>query len=134
MEVAYSTLIARPTIVKNTHIRGLAKDGVDHPRIVRYRSLTLPGRPIIDLIDRSLGGDHTIVLPILRSLFQVYGPISVIHFDAHLDTWTGYAGQTVTPQSQITHGTFFAIAWEEGLISNASIHAGIRCKLEVADV
>ena len=79
----------------------------------------------------SLGGDHTIVLPILRALNKVYGPISVIHFDAHLDTWGGYAG-AVTDQSRITHGTFFHIANEEGLIANSSIHAGLRCKLEVS--
>lgn len=35
----------------------------------------------------SLGGDHSIVLPILRSLKTVYGPISVIHLDSHLDTF-----------------------------------------------
>ena len=78
----------------------------------------------------SLGGDHTIVLPILRALNKVYGPISVIHFDAHLDTWNGYPG-AVTDQSLITHGTFFHIANEESLITNSSIHAGIRCKLQV---
>jgi agmatinase len=81
-------------------------------------------------IVRSLGGDHTIVLPILRALNKVYGPVSVIHFDAHLDTWNGYPG-TVTEQSRITHGTFFYVANEEGLVSNSSIHAGIRCKLVV---
>jgi arginase family enzyme len=74
----------------------------------------------------SLGGDHTIVLPILRSLYKVYGPISVIHFDAHLDTWGRWS-----PQESITHGSFFYIAAEEGLLSNTSVHAGIRCKMTV---
>jgi arginase family enzyme len=74
----------------------------------------------------SLGGDHTIVLPILRSLYKVYGPISVIHFDAHLDTWGRWS-----PQERITHGSFFYIAREEGLLSNTSVHAGIRCKMAV---
>jgi arginase family enzyme len=74
----------------------------------------------------SLGGDHTIVLPILRSLYKVYGPISVIHFDAHLDTWGRWS-----PQESITHGSFFYIAHEEGLLSNSSVHAGIRCKMSV---
>ena len=74
----------------------------------------------------SLGGDHTIVLPILRSLYKVYGPISVIHFDAHLDTWGRWS-----PQERITHGSFFYIAREEGLLSNTSVHAGIRCKMTV---
>ena len=79
----------------------------------------------------SLGGDHTIVLPILRSLYKIYGPISVIHFDAHLDTWPTYPGVS-TEQSRVTHGTFFYLAQEEGLLSNTSIHAGIRCKLAVS--
>ncbi len=78
----------------------------------------------------SLGGDHTIVLPILRSLNKVYGPVSVIHFDAHLDTWPAYAG-SISEQSRVTHGTFFYIANEEGLMTNTSVHAGIRCKLAV---
>jgi len=117
MEVAYATLLARP-LASSTSVwpRGalLAKDGREHPRII------------------SLGGDHTIVLPILRALNKVYGPISVIHFDAHLDTWGGYLG-AVTDQSLITHGTFFYIANEEGLIANSSIHAGLRCKLQGID-
>jgi agmatinase len=81
----------------------------------------------------SLGGDHTIVLPILRALNKVYGSVSVIHFDAHLDTWGGYPG-AVTDQSRITHGTFFHIANEEGLIANSSIHAGLRCKFQVSSI
>ncbi|CAL1694028.1 unnamed protein product [Somion occarium] len=116
MEVAYSSLLARPVTEKglaiplSNRVSHLALDGKEHPRIV------------------SLGGDHTIVLPILRSLHKVYGPISVIHFDAHLDTWAAYPG-TSTEQSRVTHGTFFYLAKEEGLMSNHSIHAGIRCKL-----
>ncbi|KAJ7242576.1 arginase deacetylase [Mycena haematopus] len=110
MEVAYSTLLSRPTVATSALKQPPALDGADHPRIV------------------SLGGDHTIVLPILRALHKKYGPISVIHFDAHLDTWAGYAGG-VTDQSKVTHGTFFYLAQEEGLIANTSIHAGIRCKL-----
>ncbi|KIK70590.1 hypothetical protein GYMLUDRAFT_209871 [Collybiopsis luxurians FD-317 M1] len=105
MEVAYSTLLRRPVATPEK-----AKGENTHPRII------------------SLGGDHTIVLPILRALYKVYGPVSVIHFDAHLDTWQNYPGG-VTEQSQLTHGTFFFIAKNEGLISNSSIHAGIRCKL-----
>jgi len=117
MEVAYSTLLGRNPAgggAEREVLRSLSKDGVEHPRII------------------SLGGDHTIVLPILRSLHKVYGPISVIHFDAHLDTWkpeTRYPDQT-TEQSRVTHGTFFYLAQEEGLISNQSIHAGIRCKMD----
>jgi agmatinase len=50
---------------------------------------------------------------------------------SHLDSWPGYPG-TDTPTSRITHGTFFNIAREEGLLADASsVHAGIRCKFAV---
>lgn len=44
----------------------------------------LEGKTLPRLI--TLGGDHTITLPLLRSVKRAYGPISVIHFDSHLDT------------------------------------------------
>ena len=50
--------------------------------------------------------------------------------DAHLDTWGGYPGSD-SEASHINHGTLFAVAQQEGLISNSSVHAGIRCKLAV---
>ena len=80
----------------------------------------------------SMGGDHSIVLPILRSLKEVYGSISVIHLDSHLDTWDPYAGYTgiASEQSAITHGTFFWHAAREGCIAKgSSVHGGLRSKL-----
>ncbi len=69
----------------------------------------------------SLGGDHTIALPILRVLHRRWGPIAVVHFDAHLDTWDTYFG------AAITHGTPFRRASEEGLLARGScMHLGIR--------
>lgn len=69
----------------------------------------------------SLGGDHTIALPLLRSLHKIHGPISVIHFDAHLDTWDTYFG------ADFTHGTPFRRASEEGLLDpEGCLHIGIR--------
>jgi agmatinase len=69
----------------------------------------------------TLGGDHTIALPLLRSLHKVHGPISVIHFDAHLDTWDTYFG------AEFTHGTPFRRASEEGLLDREGcLHIGIR--------
>jgi agmatinase len=69
----------------------------------------------------TLGGDHTIVLPILRSLHKAHGPIAVIHFDAHLDTWDTYFG------ADYTHGTPFRRASEENLLdAEGCIHIGIR--------
>lgn len=68
-----------------------------------------------------LGGDHTISLPVLRALHKVHGPISVIHFDAHLDTWDTYFDQPYL------HGTPFRRASEEGLLDpEGCTHVGIR--------
>lgn len=72
------------------------------------------------------------MLPILRSLKGVYGPISVIHLDSHLDTWDPYEGYTgiSSEQSAITHGTFFWHASREGCVNKgASVHGGLRTKL-----
>lgn len=69
----------------------------------------------------TLGGDHTVALPILRALAHEHGAIAVLHFDAHLDTWDTYFG------APLTHGTPFRRASEEGLIDlGRSLHIGIR--------
>jgi agmatinase len=69
----------------------------------------------------TIGGDHTIALPLLRSVARRRGPVAVVHFDAHLDTWDTYFG------AAYTHGTPFRRASEEGLIDReASMHVGIR--------
>jgi len=69
----------------------------------------------------TIGGDHTIALPLLREMAAVHGPISVVHFDAHLDTWDTYFG------APITHGTPFRRASEEGLLDfEGCMHVGIR--------
>ena len=74
-----------------------------------------------------LGGDHTIALASLRALNKEYGPVALIHFDAHLDTWGPYFN---TP---VTHGTPFRVAIEEGLlIKEHSAHVGIRGSLYAA--
>ncbi|KAI5849114.1 arginase family-domain-containing protein [Tricharina praecox] len=79
----------------------------------------------------TLGGDHTIVLPILRSINRVYGPVTVIHFDSHLDTWKPKVfGGAPTKVAAINHGTYFYHAAKEGLLRNdTNIHAGIRTTL-----
>jgi agmatinase len=69
----------------------------------------------------TLGGDHTIALPLLRAMAGRHGPVAVLHFDAHLDTWDTYFGEPYT------HGTPFRRASEEGLIDTGhSMHVGIR--------
>ncbi|KAL8780613.1 MAG: hypothetical protein Q9194_000804 [Teloschistes cf. exilis] len=81
----------------------------------------------------TLGGDHSIALPALRALNKIYGgPIAVMHFDAHLDTWhpAKYPSPWESAQSDFNHGSMFWIASNEGLILNgSSAHAGLRTRL-----
>lgn len=74
-----------------------------------------------DVIPISLGGDHTIALPIMRALAAKHGPLGVIHVDAHADTNDAMFGE------RITHGTIFRRAIEEGLIEPAKMfQIGLR--------
>jgi agmatinase len=69
----------------------------------------------------TIGGDHTIALPLLRAVHARHGPPALVHFDAHLDTWETYFG------ASYTHGTPFRRAAEEGVLDTEhSIHVGIR--------
>lgn len=69
----------------------------------------------------SVGGDHSITLPILRSLNKIYGKINLIHFDAHLDTYPAAWGE------EYHHGSFLRHAIEEDLIcANNTIQIGLR--------
>ena len=69
----------------------------------------------------AIGGDHTIAYPLLRVANQRFGPVALVHFDAHLDTWQTYFG------APLTHGTPFRRAAEEGLfLDEHSMHVGIR--------
>ncbi len=69
----------------------------------------------------SIGGDHTIALPLLRAVSRRHGPVALLHFDAHLDTWDTYFG------ARYTHGTPFRRATEEGLLDQDALsHVGIR--------
>jgi agmatinase len=68
-----------------------------------------------------VGGDHSILLPILRSIRKRFGPVGLIQFDAHNDTWGGYFG---SPHS---HGTPVRRAVEEGLIVGKDVlQIGLR--------
>ncbi|KAI5119815.1 hypothetical protein M0805_006948 [Coniferiporia weirii] len=81
----------------------VASDGREHPRVV------------------TLGGDHTIVLPILRSIHSAYGPISVIHFGSHLRT---------EEPTKMNPKTYLYRAVKEGLVkSGSSVHGAIRARL-----
>lgn len=73
----------------------------------------------------ALGGDHSITLPILRAHAAKYGPLALIQFDAHTDTWPD------DDAGRIDHGTFCYKAVREGLIDvAASAHIGIRTVVE----
>ncbi len=62
------------------------------------------------VVPLTLGGDHTITLPILRSLVKKHGPVGLVHVDAHTDTNDHMFGE------KIAHGTTFRRAVEEGLL------------------
>ncbi|KZP31570.1 agmatinase [Athelia psychrophila] len=120
IENGHKSLLQRPAFspLGNDSVTGeplvpISKDGKHHPRII------------------TLGGDHTVVLPILRSIYSAYGAISVIHFDSHLDTWKpSVFGGSPSDQAAINHGTYFYWASQEGLIANgSSIHGAIRTTL-----
>lgn len=69
----------------------------------------------------TIGGDHTIALPMLRAVAKKHGPVALLHFDAHLDTWDTYQG------ADYTHGTPFRRAVEEGILDTDAIaHVGTR--------
>lgn len=81
-----------------------------------YFSVTQAG-----CIPASLGGDHTITLPILRALARKHGPLALVHVDAHADTNDDMSGE------RITHGTVFRRALEEGLVDpEKMIQIGLR--------
>ncbi|CAG0932268.1 agmatinase [Thermoflexales bacterium] len=70
----------------------------------------------------ALGGDHSIALPLLRAHARQYGPLAVVHFDAHPDTWDTEFGER-----KYSHGTPFRRAIEEKLIdTSAYLQIGIR--------
>jgi len=92
---------------------------IDETREGLAALITTDGRPVL-----SLGGDHTIALPALQAVHSVHGPVALVHFDAHLDTWNTYF------DAPYTHGTPFRRASEQGLVvKGSSAHVGIRGSL-----
>ncbi|KVT77655.1 agmatinase [Burkholderia ubonensis] len=69
----------------------------------------------------TLGGDHFITYPLLKAHAKLHGPLSLVHFDAHTDTWPDPDGK------RIDHGTMFFHAANEGLVvPGRSVQVGIR--------
>jgi agmatinase len=70
----------------------------------------------------SLGGDHFLSYPVIRALHAIHGPLALIHFDAHSDTWADSEGR-------IDHGTMFFHAAQQGLVDpSCSIQLGMRTR------
>jgi agmatinase len=73
----------------------------------------------------TLGGDHSITWPLLAAHAEEYGPLSLVHFDAHQDTWPMATAPDGT--RRVDHGSFLVAAAEDGLIDpDRSIQIGIR--------
>ncbi len=107
-------------------------------RVVDYGDVDVIPPAIVDTMDNiaaevgalvaagvtvlALGGDHSISLPLLRAHARRHGPLGLVHFDSHPDTWESEFGGR--PYS---HGTPFRRALEEGLIDPArSVQVGLR--------
>ncbi|BBK32271.1 agmatinase [Stella humosa] len=84
-------------------------------RLIEMRAAALSGHLV------ALGGDHTVTLPLLRGLAPRTGPLGLVHFDAHVDTWPDSFGQPMG------HGSVFYHAINEGLVDpRRMIQIGIR--------
>lgn len=76
----------------------------------------------------TLGGDHTITLMALKSAYEKYGEIAVLHFDSHIDTWDpNVLGGGISDYMSLNHGTFLHYAAEQGYLAKGSCsHVGLR--------
>ena len=95
--------------------------GLPHeaPEMIRTAYRGIVGAGVAPL---SLGGDHFVSYPILQALHEVHGPLALIHFDAHSDTWADSEGR-------IDHGTMFWHAAQTGIVDVAhSIQVGMRTR------
>lgn len=88
-----------------------------------HRMIAEQARGISHLV--ALGGEHSITLPLLRVLAERHGPLGMVQFDAHIDTWSENFGQP------IAHGTPFYHALKEGILDPGRvIQIGIRSPAE----
>lgn len=98
-----------------------------------HRSYELMEEAVIGLMNQGivpigLGGDHSVTLASLRAAAKVYGPVAMIHFDSHTDTWDTYYDE------KYWHGSPFIRAHEEGLLQpNKVFQLGIRGTLNHPD-
>jgi agmatinase len=95
-----------------------------------YARITAGLKPVLDAgaIPMSVGGDHSILLPILRAIHAAHGPVALVQLDAHSDTWDQYWGM------KYSHGTPVRRAIEEGLLAEPYIlQVGLRGQLYGSD-
>jgi agmatinase len=95
-----------------------------------YRRITEGLKPVLDAgtVPMSVGGDHSILLPILRAIHAAHGPVALVQLDAHSDTWDQYWGM------KYSHGTPVRRAIEEGLLAEPYIlQVGLRGQLYGSD-
>lgn len=76
----------------------------------------------------TMGGDHTITLMALRSAYEKFGKLAVLHFDSHIDTWDPKVlGGGITDYMSLNHGTFLHYAAEKGYLADKHcFHLGLR--------
>ena len=73
-----------------------------------------------DVASLVMGGDHFVTYPVLKAYAAKYGPLSLVHFDAHSDTWS-------EKTRRLDHGTMFYHAAKEGLVDDSrSVQIGLR--------
>ncbi|MFI7442700.1 agmatinase [Nonomuraea indica] len=126
---------ASALIAGNLYHVGLETEVFEHLRIVDVGDVPVtPGqhernldaaekwaRELMSVTDRVvvLGGDHSVLLPVLRAVADKHGPVSFVHWDAHADTWDG------GPEHLLTHATAVRRVIEEGL-TNQVFQIGLR--------
>ncbi len=100
----------------------IAPNSIEHS----YELIQAAVRTLVDggVFPMLVGGDHSITLAHLREVARRHGPLAVVHFDSHLDTWDEYFG------SKYFHGTPFRRAVEEGVLDAKSfVQVAIRASL-----
>ncbi|MGH9862677.1 MAG: agmatinase [Candidatus Acidiferrales bacterium] len=88
-----------------------------------YRRIEEQLEPVLraGVLPVSVGGDHSILLPLLRAIHKQHGPVALVQLDAHPDTWDEYFGV------KHSHGTPVRRAVEEGLLAEgAVVQIGLR--------